>query len=335
MRFGVFPPAYVVPGEPPPTAAFLGDYARRAEDVGFDGVWVFDHLFDAPPSYRAVFMEPITTLALMIPATRRITVGTGILVLPLRDPVVTAKGMANLDVASQGRVVFGVGVGWDEREFQACQVPKTTRGRRMDEMLEIITGMWTQEAFSYRGSIFTIPEVKLVPRPAQKPRPPILVAGGTVPRGTSKHITTSRGYDEMKSIRRAARLGDGIMTAYRACPGVDASELVRTRELLMAEARAAGRDPATVRFAHQDHLYIDMDPTPDRLRAALARFSFNRFEDTAPLYLMGHPEQLIPRLQTRIDAGVDEITFGMLSSDPRQLDLFMKEVRPHLRQTAR
>ena len=121
------------------------------------------------------------------------------------------------------------------------------------------------------------------------------------------------------------------MTAYRACPGLDMSELVRTWAMLGDEARAAGRDPAAIRFAHQDHLYIDRDPTPDRLRAVLGRFSFNRYEDTAPLYLMGHPEELIPRFQARIDAGVEELTFNLLAPDPRQLDLFMKEIRPHLR----
>ena len=331
MRVGVFLPAYALPGEAPPTAAFLQDFARRAEDLGFDGVWVFDHLFDAPPSYRVVFLEPVTTLALIVTATRRVTIGTGILVLPLRDPVVTAKAFANLDVASEGRVVFGVGVGWDEREFRACQVPKATRGRRMDEMLDIIKGLWTEDTFSYEGRIFTIPEVRLDPKPVQRPHPPIWLAGGTVPPGTSRHITTSRGYTAERSIQRAARVGDGLMTAYRACPGLDMSQLVKTWTMLAAEARAAGRDPATIRFAHQDHLHIDLDPTPDRLRAALARFSWNRYDETAAIYLMGHPEELVPRFQARIDAGVEELTFNLLSPDPRQLDLFMTEIRPHLR----
>lgn len=331
LRFGVFLPAYVFPGEPPPTAAFLQDFARRAEDLGFDGVWVFDHLFDAPPSYRVVFLEPVTTLALVIPVTRRVTVGTGILVLPLRDPVVTAKAFANLDVMSEGRLVFGVGVGWEEREFRACQVPKATRGARMDEMLAIIEGLWTEDTFSYQGRIFTIPEVRLVPRPVQRPHPPIWLAGGTVAPGTSTHITASRGYAAERSIRRAARMGDGLITAYRACPGLDMSQLVRTWAMLCAEASAAGRDPARMRFAHQDHLYIDLDATPDRLRAVLGRFSFNSYEETAPLYLMGHPEELIPRFQARIEAGVEELTFNLLTPEPRQLDLFMKEIRPHLR----
>ncbi|MGH7266752.1 MAG: LLM class flavin-dependent oxidoreductase [Candidatus Rokuibacteriota bacterium] len=330
-RFGVFLPAWVLPGEAAPAAAHLQDFARRAEDVGFDSVWVFDHLFEAPPSYRVVFMEPLTSLALAVAATRRVALGTGILVLPLRDPVVTAKAVANLDAVSGGRVVFGVGVGWDETEFRACQVPKETRGRRMDEMLEIINGLWTQDTFAYDGRYFTVPEVRLLPRPVQTPRPPILVAGGLVPAGTSKHITSSRGYTAQRSLQRAATLGDGLMTAYRSAPGLDMSQLAASWDVVRAEARAAGRDPRSLRFAHQDHLHIDPESTPERLARVLARFSHNRYEDSAAMYLMGRPEDLVPRFQARIDAGVDEIAFSVLSGDPGQLDLFMKEIRPHLR----
>ena len=121
------------------------------------------------------------------------------------------------------------------------------------------------------------------------------------------------------------------MTAYRSAPGLDTSAIRASWEVVEREARAAGRDPRTLRFAHQDHVYIDLDPTPERLARTLARFSYNRYEDTASIYLMGHPEQLIPRLQARIDAGVDEIAFSLMSGDPAQLDLFMKEIRPHLR----
>lgn len=331
LRFGVFLPAYVFPGEPAPTAVFLQDFARRAENLGFDSLWVVDHLFEAPPSYRAVFMEPLTTLALVAAATKRVTLGTGILVLPLRDPVITAKELANLDAVSEGRLIFGAGVGWHEQEFQACQVPKKTRGRRMDEMLEIIKGLWTADTFSYEGEIFSIPEVRLLPKPVQKPHPPIWIAGGTVPAGASTHITTSKGYAPDRSFQRVASMGDGFMTAYRSVPGLDTSQLTASWDRVSAAARTVGRDPSTLRFAHQDHLYIDLEATPDRLRSVLGRFSFNSYDETAPIYLMGRPEDLIPRLQARIDAGVEELTFNLLSPDLHQLDLFMEKIRPHLR----
>jgi alkanesulfonate monooxygenase len=321
----------VYPGEAPPTAAFLQDYARRAEDLGFDGLWVFDHLLEAPPSYRAAFLEPATTLTLTATVTRRVTLGTGILVLPLRDPVLTAKTFAGLDVLSGGRLVFGVGVGWAEPEFRASQLELTSRGRRMDEMLEIIRGLWTADTFAYRGELFRVPDIRLLPKPVQTPHPPIWIAGGTVPPGASPHITTRPGYSARPSIRRAARLGQGLMTAYRSAPGRDASCLVETRRLLAEEARAAGRDPDDIRFAHHDHVHIDLDPTPARLAEVLRRFTHNPYETTAPIYLLGHPDELIPRFQARLDAGVQELTFNPLTPDPAQLDLFMTRIRPYLR----
>jgi alkanesulfonate monooxygenase SsuD/methylene tetrahydromethanopterin reductase-like flavin-dependent oxidoreductase (luciferase family) len=181
-RFGAFLPSWVGPGEFAPTAAFLQDFARRAEDVGFDSVWVFDHLFEAVSSYRVVFMEPLTMLALVAGATRRVALGTGILVLPLRDPIVTAK---------------------------ACQEPKETRGRRTDEMLEIIDGLWTHDSYAYDGRYFKLPEVRLLPRPIQRPRPPILVAGSLVPPGTSRHITRSRGYTAHRPSSERPRWATG------------------------------------------------------------------------------------------------------------------------------
>lgn len=330
LRFGVYLPAYVFPGEPAPTASFLQDFARRAEEVGFDSLWVIDHLFDAPPSYRVVYMEPLTSLALVAGVTRHIRLGTGILVLPLRDPVLTAKSLANLDVTSEGRLIFGAGVGWDAREFQACQVPKATRGRRMDEMLDIIKGLWTEESFSYQGRYFTLSDVTLIPKPAQQPSPPIWVAGGLVPSGASQHITTAKGYTPDRSFQRVARIADGLMTAYRSSPGLDMSCLTASWERVRIEARALGRDSAALCFAHQDHLYIDPQATPDRLRSVFQRFSHNDYEHTAPIYLMGRPEELVPRIQARIDAVVQELTFNLLAPDPQQLDLFMREIRPHL-----
>jgi probable F420-dependent oxidoreductase len=331
LRFGVYLPTYAYPDTPPPSAALLQDYARRAEDLGFNGLWVFDHLLEAPPSYKAAFLEPATSLMLAALVTKRVTIGTGILVLPLRDPVLTAKTFANIDVLSGGRLIFGVGVGWAQDEFQASQVPLSARGRRMDEMLEIIIGLWTHDKFAYQGQCFTVPEIRLLPRPLQLPHPPIWLAGGTVPSGTSQHITKRPGYSPIPSIRRAARLGQGLMTAYRSAPGLDVSCLVETRKILLQELKVSARDPGEVRFAHHDHVHIDLNPTPERLTVAMGRFTHNRFENANAIYLMGHPDDLIAKFQARIDAGVEEITFNFLTPDATQLELFMSRIRPHLR----
>jgi len=330
-RYGVFLPTYVYPDEPPPTPAFLQQYARRVEDLGFDSIWVFDHLLEAPPSYKAAFLEPATSLTLAALATERVTIGTGVLVLPLRDPVLTAKMFANIDLLSGGRLIFGVGVGWAQDEFSASQVQLSARGRRMDEMLEIIIGLWTNDRFGFEGRDFNLPEIRLLPRPIQTPHPPIWLAGGTVPTGASQHITNRAGYSAVPSIARAARLGEGLMTAYRSAPGLDVSCLVETREILLDELKTCGRDPSAVTYAHHDHVHIDLDPTPERLAAAMTRFTHNRFENSSAIYLMGHPDDLIPKFQARINAGVGEITFNFLTPDLNQLELFMSRIRPHLK----
>lgn len=156
VRFGVYLPAYHLPTAVPPTARFLASYAEQAEAVGFDSLWTIDHLFVSPPSYRVAFLDPMSVLAVAAAVTERATLGTGILVLPLRDPVLTAKALATIDVMSGGRLIFGAGVGWGQEEFKACQIQRSTRGPRMDEMLEVIRGLWTEDSYSYSGTYFQL-----------------------------------------------------------------------------------------------------------------------------------------------------------------------------------
>jgi alkanesulfonate monooxygenase len=331
-RIGVYLPAYHLPEETPPDARFLSDYARHAEELGFDSLWVIDHLFVAPPSYRVAYLEPMTVLTIAAVATNRVQVGTGIIVLPLRDPVLTAKALATADAISGGRVIFGAGVGWDPQEFAACQIERKTRGRRMDEMLDVMTGLWSNETFSYAGKHFTLDDVTLLPHPVQ-PRLPLWLAGGSVPGGTSQHITAQKGYAPERSLQRVARYGDALMSAYRSVPDGDATWLRQDRAILDRLLRDEGRDPASLRHTIQDHMYINLSANEDEIRVRVARFTFKPFEEIAPYYLLGTPDEIIPKLQARLDAGIDEIAINFIDPDPGQLDLFARHVRPHLRMT--
>lgn len=331
VRFGVYLPAYHLPGEPAPDARFLAGYARRAEELGLDSLWVIDHLFDAPPSYRVAFLDPLTVLTVAATATERVRLGTGILVLPLRDPVLTAKALATLDVLSGGRVVFGAGVGWDEREFAACQVDRRTRGRRLDEMLEIIRGLWERPAFSYDGEHFTLRDVRLEPRPVQ-PHLPLWLAAGTVPPGTSGHITARPGYAPARALARVARHADALMSAYRSAPDGDTTWLVQDRRALDALLLAAGRRPEAVVHAIQDHACIVPEGTPpEHLRAVVARFTHKPFDEIAPYYLLGTPAEIVPRIRARIAAGIREVAVNFIDPDPAQLERFARDVLPHVR----
>ena len=330
VRFGVYLPAYHLPGERPPSARSLTAYAQRAEGLGFDSIWVIDHLFVSPPSYRVTFLEPLSVLALAAAATERVRIGCGVLVLPLRDPVLTAKTLATLDVVSEGRLVFGAGVGWAEAEFMACQIDRSTRGRRMDEMLEIIRGLWTEDTFSYDGRFFQLTDVRLLPRPVQRPHPPIWLAAGSVPSGTSAHITERPRYRPERAIERVVKFGDALMSAYRSVPDGDTTWLRRDRATLDRLARDYGREPGEIAHTIQDHMYIRMDGSRAAMEQVVRRFTFRPFNEIAPYYLIGTPEEIIPQIQARIDAGISEIAINFIDPDPAQLDLFARHIRPHL-----
>jgi len=328
VRFGVYLPAYYLPGEVPPSAQFLANYARRAESLGFESLWAVDHLFVSPPSYRVAFLDPLTVLAVAAPVTDRVTLGPGILVLPLRDPVLTAKALATLDVLSNGRAIFGAGVGWDQQEFDACQIDRRTRGRRMDEMLEIIRGLWEHPSFSYAGEHFTLRDVQLEPRPIQDTSLPLWLAAGSVPAGTSQHITDQPGYAPARAMQRVARYGDALMSAYRSIPGGDTTWLRQDRATLDALLAQEGRRPEDVVHATQEHALIVPDGSVEQARRAVARFTYKPFHEIAPYYLLGTPEEIIPQLQARVAAGIREIAINFIDPDPRQLELFARDVRP-------
>lgn len=330
VRFGAYLPAYHAPDAIPPSAQFLASYAQQAETLGFDSLWVIDHLFVSPPSYRVAFLDPLIVLSIAAAVTERVTLGTGILVLPLRDPVLLAKALATIDMASSGRLIFGAGVGWNQEELDACQITRSTRGRRMDEMLDIIRGLWMHDSFSYDGEHFVLRDVRLVPRPLQKPRPPIWLAAGSVPSGTSPHITAQKGYSPERSLRRVACMGDALMSAYRSVPDGDTTYLARDRATLDRLAQDAGRAPKELTHAIQDHMYITLDGSPAEVASVVERFTYRPFAEIAPYYLLGTPDAIIPRIQARIAAGIREIAINFIDRNPQQLELFARYIRPYV-----
>ena len=180
MQFGLRLPSFAL-GDQTASLAEMGAYLRRAEDLGFGTAMLIDHLLVAPPAYRTTWLEPITLLAALSGVTRTIQLGTLVLVLPLREPVQFAKQWATLDQLSGGRSILGVGVGWMEAEFEAVGIPHRERGARMNELLELITALWTEDHVTYEGRFYRVHDLTLDPKPAQRPHPPIWIGGGTQP----------------------------------------------------------------------------------------------------------------------------------------------------------
>ncbi len=188
----------------------LRTLAQRAEDLGFDSVWVSDHVIlpravDSFYPYAAdgvatftpdqPYYDPIATLNFLAGCTHRIRLGTHVLILPYRNPVVTAKMLATLDVLSNGRLILGVGVGWMEEEFQALDLDNfAQRGAVSNEYIRLFKELWTKEEPEFHGEFYNVSGAGFLPKPVQKPHPPIWVGGHTGP-----------------ALRRAAELADGWM----------------------------------------------------------------------------------------------------------------------------
>jgi probable F420-dependent oxidoreductase len=203
MKIGVFATFM----SPLATPDVIADFGRRAEDAGIDSIWMGEHvlLFDemefpypgsadgripVPPG--GGLLDTVATFGFLASATSRVRLGTGICLVPQRNPVYTAKEFATLDWLTGGRVDFGIGVGWCKEEVIACGYGWDDRGERCDEFLELMQSLWTKPVTSYQGRHVRIEGARLDPKPVQKPHLPIIVGGHGAP-----------------SLRRAARFGSG------------------------------------------------------------------------------------------------------------------------------
>ena len=180
--------------------------ARKAEEVGFDSLWTPDHLvppLNIPSTYpysdsnnppfapESPWLDVFVSLAVAAANTKTLRLGTNVYILPMRNPFVTAKSVASLDVYSEGRVLFGIGVGWMNTEFEVLGENFENRGPRSDEIIDIMRRLWTEETISHQGKYYSFEPLKFEPKPVQRPLP--VHVGGT----------------SAVALRRAARLGDG------------------------------------------------------------------------------------------------------------------------------
>ncbi len=162
----------------------MATLVRRLEDSGFESAWTGEHVVLADPQEapspvppETPFLDSIAALAFAAAHSERLKIGSGIILLPQRNPVVLAKELAGIDVLSGGRLLFGIGVGYVPREFETLGVPWEERGARMSEHIEVIRTLWTEERPSFEGRFTSFSGIQSHPHPVQKPHPPILVGG--------------------------------------------------------------------------------------------------------------------------------------------------------------
>ncbi|MFI5364373.1 MAG: LLM class F420-dependent oxidoreductase [Candidatus Binatia bacterium] len=196
--------------------------AQAAEAHGLESVWTGEHVVlpdpQAPPSPvppETPFLDPAVALTFVAAGTKTIRLGTGIIILPQRNPLVLAKELASVDVASRGRLIFGVGIGYLKPEFDALGIPFTHKGARTIEYLEAMLALWTQPKPAYRGRFVSFEGIQALPRPLQQPHPPI-VMGGATPQAFERAVTHANGwYGFALDLDGTARCVDGLRAAQR------------------------------------------------------------------------------------------------------------------------
>ncbi len=309
--------------------AILVRLARKAEALGYSCVTVSDHVVlptrsSAPYPYsptgefpggaRQDYLEPLALMAWLLAATRRLRVGTSVLVVPYRNPVVTAKQLATLDVLSGGRVIVGCGAGWWPEEFQALAAPPfTERGAVTDEYIRLMKEVWTRDAPSFAGKHYQLHDVTLFPKPVQKPHPPIWI-GGHAP----------------AALRRAGELGDAWHPiGLRPPAGLTPAEYAEKAQQVRAHAARAGRRSEAILLS----LRAPLEIWPARpARSGKAEGGSRAMLQGSPL--RGPAEKVAGDIRAYRRAGVQSFVFDFTEQDPgamvETMERFAEKVRPRV-----
>jgi probable F420-dependent oxidoreductase len=313
VKFGVFLPSFLQRDARHDHPARLRAFARHAEELGFDSLWITDHVVTARRFYSVSWLDSLMTLAHVAAVTERVRLGTSILILPLRQPAVLAKELATLHHLSEGRYVYGIGTGWYGPEFEACGVHKVERGARTDEVLEATLALFRGPDVSYRGRYYALDEVTVEPH--LDPPPPVWVAGGSQ---LAHEASPERPAMHPNVLRRIAT-SDGWIARPTCPPHLIASDLK-----LIDDARNDDR-PFTV--AHENFTWIEERGTADEVAAIQQQRFAEVVSDERPwdyidaVYLPGTIDAIQAKVQARVDAGVEYLMLHTLTPDLEQLDL--------------
>src|SRR5713101_4368824 len=280
--------------------------AVRAEQLGYDSVWVSDHVVVPHANvvnFGETVFDPLVTLAVVAGATRRVRLGTTVLIVQYRNAVVTAKMISSLDALSGGRVVLGIGAGWVAAESAALGVPFAQRGAMTDEYLAAMQELWTSREPKFAGRYTQFSGLVFEPKPVQKPHPPMWVGGHS-----------------KAALRRAVQFGAAWHPINRP-----PEELRAGRAELARLCQARGRAVPPALTLRNDVRIVGSAQGPGQ--AVPASTHGGRVID-------GEPARLVEQIAELADCGVEHLVLEFLSADGRELDdqmaVFAERVRPKL-----
>jgi len=283
----------------------LSDIAKLGDRLGFFCMVMPDHvlqpnkvnstypysltgdILEAGQSGNGEWPEQITTLAYLAGITDQIKLVTSVMIIPYRNPILTAKMLSTLDMLSKGRLILGAGVGWMEEEFELLDTePFAERGAVTNEYLQAFIELWTSDNPTFEGKYVNFSDITFLPKPVQKPHPPIWIGGQSKP-----------------AIRRAAQIGNAWhpVGAIPAAP-LEPEELAENLALLHNYAEKAGRDPSQIQVSVKAPLYDSNNSDGSRRR------------------FTGSPDEVRQDVQTYADVGVTHLIFDFRTADPHQTE---------------
>jgi len=325
VRVGAFLPTFG--GRARRTGEEIAAYARRAQALGLDSLWATDHLLHGSVFYRTAWLDPIVALTYASAVTSRMSLGTSVLVMPTRHPLLLAKELSTLQALSGDRFVLGVGTGWDEREFDAVGMRKSERGARTDEAIEVVRRLLAGERVTYDGRFIRLRDVEVGPameRPLE-----VWAAGG---RQLAHEASPERPVMAPAVLRRIAA-SDGWIARPTSPPDGIERDLDEIRRALAER----GRDAETFTIAHEN--FVHLVPTDDpavaereQRRAFADVMGEGRpFEYFRQVYLTGTVPEILDKLDRRVRAGIDYFILHTLEPSADQLDVWAEHLLPHLR----
>ena len=229
----------------PPTMAEFNGFFRRADELGYDSLWVIDRIF-----HNINIIDPMTLMACAAAVTDRIRLGTSVLLFVMRNPVLVAKTISTIDYLSGGRVTLGISLGGRDNEYEPLGIDVKRRVGRFNEGLEVMRRLWTETSVTHHGRYFDMDNVNVGPKPAQKPGIPVILGGSA--EGVYK---------------RAGESADGWVSGGTS----NAESFGQSWEKAQGYARAAGRDPGTMDGGKLMYCYVDDDR--ERAKSELETFT--------------------------------------------------------------
>jgi probable F420-dependent oxidoreductase len=306
MPVGKTPCGIAIPQTSSPVdARLIRGFLERAEELGYESVWVQEQIISDSP-----ILEPVTLLAYAAALTSKVRLGTAVLLTVIRNPVQLAKSLASLDQLSRGRLTVGVGIGGPHVPERIFGISSERRARQFVEGLQVMKALWTQPRASFSGDFWRLENVPMEPKPLQKPHPPLWF-----------------GARESIALKRAVRYGDGWMGAGSSSSADFINQVGEVRRFL----DEAKRDPAT--FAISKRVYLAIDDDSARAEWRLREWFGVRYKNAemaARVSVWGSVAECVDKLGQLVRAGAKHLLLNPVFDEIEQLELFAAEFLPHL-----